>query len=150
MNEMVLAVFGSVLGVAVTAALIYTAWAVRQLANQRGGTPEAQTEAAAKLFMHWSAFDAAVLALFGCGTLLLLADLLGVLRDRASYPLYHYGYLLCGVVFSFLGMVLMVIRLAIVLRTSRLISGQPPSARGGARSGTPDEHDEPADTDQTE
>jgi len=42
-----------------------------------------------------------------------------VLRDSASYPPYHYGYLLCGFVFTFAAALMMLLRLALVLALAR-------------------------------
>jgi hypothetical protein len=143
-----LAIFGSVLGLSVTAASFYTAWAVRQLGKERE-TAEERAALAARLFLRWTVYDAAVLALFGCGLLLLVADLVGVLRDRAAYPLYHYAYLLCGVVFSALGMLFVLVRLAIVLQTGHTASaaGLLDGSANGNGAAPPHHHHEPGHTD---
>lgn len=143
--NLALAIFGSLLGLAVTAAAVYTAWTVKQHGKERGGSPEDRAAWTAKLFMSWTVFDAAVVALFICGTLLLLADVFGVMRDRSSYPLYHYGYLLSGVAFSVMGMLFVLVRLAVVLRTGRGGAG---TAQRGSRladggGAAPHEHHEP-------
>jgi hypothetical protein len=65
--------------------------------------------------------------------------LLGVLRDRQSYPLYHFGYLLSGIVFALLGMLFLLLRHGIVLQ----------AARSGDRS-FPGHHHEPNHADQAE
>jgi hypothetical protein len=145
--EVMLAIFGGVLGLAVTGASLYTAWAVRQLVKERGGSSQERAAVTAKLFLHWTVYDAAVIALFLCGTLLLLADAIGVLRDRQSYPLFHYGYLLCGIAFSVLGMAFVLIRLAAVLQAGRnaAVSSSQHDRLAGGDVGTaaPNEHREP-------
>jgi hypothetical protein len=145
--EVMLAIFGGILGLAVTGASLYTAWAVRQLVKERGGTPGDRAALTAKLFLHWTVYDAAVIALFVCGTLLLIADAIGMLRDRQNYPLFHFGYLLCGIAFSVLGMAFVLIRLAAVLQAGHRSAASAPQrerlAGGDAGSATPNEHDEP-------
>jgi hypothetical protein len=144
--NLILAIFGSVLGLAVTAAAVYTAWMVRQYGKERSGSAEDRAAWMAELFMGWTVFDAAVVALFACGTLLLLADAFGVIRDRSSYPSYHYGYLLCGVTFSVMGMLFVLIRLSVVLRTGHKAAEAKRRAdrlAGGAGGAAPHEHREP-------
>lgn len=145
--NLALAIFGSLLGLSVTAASFYTAWVVRQLGKERGSSEE-RAALASRLFLQWTVYDAAVLALFGCGLLLLIADIVGVLRDRAAYPLYHYGYLLCGVIFSALGMLFVLVRLAVVLQTGQAAAAsllKRGSADGGAAA--PHHHHEPGQAD---
>ncbi|MFB9752999.1 hypothetical protein ACFFNY_15650, partial [Paenibacillus hodogayensis] len=67
-------------------------------------------------FLRWTLADYAALFLFGFGIVFLLTDLIGVARDRDMYPMYHYAYLLCGTIFSFMGMLFTLVRLALVLR----------------------------------
>ncbi|KIL36087.1 hypothetical protein SD70_31880 [Gordoniibacillus kamchatkensis] len=141
-----LAIFGGLLGLAVTAAAVYTVWIVKQYGKERGASPEERYAWMAKLFLNWTALDVAVVALFVCGTLLLLADVFGVMRDRSSYPLYHYGYLLSGVTFSIMGMLFVLIRLAVVLRTERACAEAKQRAdrlTNGGGGAAPHEHGEP-------
>lgn len=143
--NLVLAIIGSILGIAVTAVSFYTAWVVRQLSKQKA-TAEERAALASRLFLQWTMYDAAVLVLFCCGMLLLIADIVGVLRDRASYPLYHYGYLLCGVVFSALGMLFVLVRLAVVLQTGQAAK-QHHGSTNGSGAAAPNQHHEPSHTD---
>lgn len=110
-----LAVFASVLGLAVTGAAVYTAWYVYRL--RRGGGEEPAGEPLDRtVLLRWTLFDYALLLLSLIGLLFLLTDLIGVLRDRDLYPYYHYGYLLSGFIFTLLGLLFMLTRLFLVLR----------------------------------
>ncbi len=119
----VLALAGGLLGLMLTAAAVYTAWSVHKIRKNQETLP---IEENFHFLLKWSVFDYAVLMVSAMGMLFLLADLIGMIRDHESYPLYHYGYLLCGFIFSFLGMVFMVIRLGMVLSlTKREMFGSP-------------------------
>lgn len=65
---------------------------------------------------RWTLFDYIILAVFLIGALFLLADVVGVLRDREAYPYYHYGYLLSGFAYNLLAGICMLIRLGLTLR----------------------------------
>jgi len=112
-----LAVFGGVLGLGITGAAVYSAWMIRQLWQQQAASPHAvsQQEIAAEYLSRWTLLDYGTVGLFVIGLLLLLADLLAVLRDKAAFPDYHFAYLLCGIVISVMGMLLLTIRLFVVI-----------------------------------
>jgi len=65
---------------------------------------------------RWTVFDYLILAVFLIGTLFLLADLVGVMKDRDAYPYYHYGYLLSGFVYNALAGVFLFVRLGMTFR----------------------------------
>jgi hypothetical protein len=121
----VLAVICGLIGLAVTGAAVYTAWRIYAPGGtgETGETGEHPAESSVKhhtgALLRWTALDYAVLALFGSGMLLLLADLLAVSRDRLAFPDYHYGYLLAGFTLTLLGMLFTLARLVLVLRLSR-------------------------------
>lgn len=119
-----LAIFAGVVGLFVTGAAILMVYAFMAARKQRAadaadGESGAIQHEAWSWFMRWTAADYAVLLLFGFGFVFLLTDLVGVARDRDQFPMYHYAYLLCGVIFSSLGMLFSFLRLAIVLRLAR-------------------------------
>jgi hypothetical protein len=113
-----LAIFAAFLGLLITSAAIYTIW---MIARQRNKYQEDQTfsQTAGRYFLRWSLFDYGVLIVYLCGMLFLLAEVIAVIKDRQSFPYYHYGYLLCGFIFSLLGMLFMLVRFVIVLRMVR-------------------------------
>lgn len=134
-----LALLGAVIGLAVTGAAVMTAWRIQrkwklQLEHDQHEDTAilSRSEMAAMLLMKWTAIDYAALLLFVLGSMLLAADMLAAWRDRGDYPFYHFGYLLSGIAFSFLGMLFMAVRLGIVLWLSR-----------SARSFSPHDHDKP-------
>ncbi|TVY08295.1 hypothetical protein [Paenibacillus cremeus] len=124
-----LAILGGLIGLAVTASAVLFAWS---LYSQR--KPEAST------LLRWTFFDYALFALFMIGSLFLFTDLIAVLRDSESYPPYHYGYLLCGFIFTFAGMVMMALRLAVTVSMGR--------AAGAAS--MPNHQHEPSQAEQAE
>jgi hypothetical protein len=113
-----LAIFAALLGLLLTSGVIYTIWII---VRQRNKQQEEQTfsQTAGRYFLRWSFFDYGVIIVFLCGMLFLLAEVIAVLKDRQSFPYYHYGYLLCGFIFSLLGMLFMLARFTIVLRMVR-------------------------------
>ena len=140
-----LAIVGSLLGLLITGVAVYTIWVVHQLwkqqmetAGDRSPQPAEENEAdpapavqrvtpaavAGQYLSRWRVLDYGVVGLFIIGMMLLTADLLAVMRDKASFPDYHLAYLLCGAVFTFLGMLFLFVRLAVVLslRTDRSFS----------------------------
>ncbi|WP_409345804.1 hypothetical protein [Paenibacillus sp. MBLB4367] len=125
MNPLILAIIAGMIGIAVTGAAFYTIWYLfeqwkKQQASAGEGTARPTvSETAGALLLRWTVLDYAVLLLMAAGMLLLLADVLGVIRDRSSYPDYHYGYLLAGTAFAFLGMLFMLVRLLVVLSVAR-------------------------------
>lgn len=134
-----LAVFAGILGLFVTGASVYTAWYVFQLSKKNKEESAPGQPLPASALLRWTVFDYALLGLVLIGLLFLLVDLIGVLRDRDLYPYYHYGYLLCGFIFTLLGLLFMLSRLFIVLR---LVS------RSG--SAAPHDQDEPDEADRSE
>ncbi|QGQ97398.1 hypothetical protein EHS13_22180 [Paenibacillus psychroresistens] len=134
----ILGVLAAVLCVLITAGTIYTIWSiVRQRNNQQSKQPISET--VGRYFLKWSFMDYAIIIVFLCGMLFLLAEVITVMKDRESFPLYHYGYLLSGFIFSLLGMLFMVARFAIVLRMVQSMD----------RIALVDHHNEPNDTDTT-
>ncbi len=114
-----LAIFAACLGVVNVIAVLFTIWTIMQKRKHSTADATRFSQQMGAHFMRWTVFDYAALALFACGMLFLFVDALGVIRDRHDYPYWHYGYLLCGFVFSFLGMLFTLIRLAIVLHVTR-------------------------------
>jgi hypothetical protein len=117
-----LKIFAIVLGVLLTSGAIYTIIAIiRQRNTQLKKLTFSQT--AGRYFLKWSFFDYAVIVVFLSGMLFLLVEVIAVVKDKASFPFYHYGYLLCGFIFSLLGMLFLLVRFAIVLRMIRGMEG---------------------------
>lgn len=141
-----LAIFASLVGLFVTGAAIFTAWAF--YASRKKEDEARRREAAGHSdeagdrpmdwFMRWTVADYAALFLFGFGLVFLLTDLIAVGKDRDQFPMYHYAYLLCGVVFSGMGMLFTLARLAVVLR----LAGRPAAAHHHS--------DKPDQTEQSE
>ncbi|MCG7213407.1 hypothetical protein [Paenibacillus mucilaginosus] len=121
---MILAILGAALGLAATGTAVWMAWSVWS-AGRAGAAAAADGTGGAKpgLLPHlqaavprqWTYFDYMLLLLFLTGSMFLFTDLIAVLRDAELFPPYHYGYLLCGFVFSFTGMLMMAVRLFLVL-----------------------------------
>lgn len=107
-----LAAFAAILGLVVTGGAVYT---VYQLFHTKGKTAVPGT-AERQLLFRWTVFDYAIVVLALVGLIFLLADVIGVLKERDQYPYYHYGYLLSGFIFSLVGLLFMLARLAMVLR----------------------------------
>jgi hypothetical protein len=128
-----LALIGGIVGLFVTGAACLTAWLYRQ------HTRLPQEQAAGAVFLRWNVLDYAILLLCTLGALLLFTDLLAVMRDPASYPPHHFSYLLCGFVFTLLGMLFMAIRLAIALAVFK-----------SSRVSPVNKHDQPGYADQAE
>lgn len=108
----ILQVFAAVLGLAVTSGAVYTVWRMFQAKGKTGAPGKLERQ----LLLRWTVFDYAVLALVLIGLVFLLADVVGVMKDRDQYPYYHYGYLLSGFIFSFVGLIFLLVRLGMVLR----------------------------------
>jgi hypothetical protein len=146
--KLVLAIVGGGLGVTVTACAVYMAWLMLQhkknkeasQGNHSDGVLPAASSVSAGMLMRWTFFDYAFIGVFIIGSMFLFADAIAVIRDADSYPLYHYGYLLCGFVFTLFGMLFMVLRFALVLSLVR-----PPSV-----SAPPDQHNKPSQANQAE
>ena len=158
--KLTLALLAGIAGLIVTASAVMLVWMViqQQRSNSKPEQERAGEEtengelsdagedkspplpAAASMLLQWTYFDYALIGVFAVGSLFLFTDVIAVIRDSASYPLYHYGYLLCGFVFTVLAMLFMVLRLAAVLSLVR--SGRAVSAA--------DEHRHPGEADQAE
>lgn len=149
--KLFLAIVGGSIGLLVTASAVLMAWAFfqhrkSQLTEQpASGNPSENKGTAADspisaAMLKWTFFDYGLIAVFAIGSLFLFTDVIAVIRDADSYPLYHYGYLLCGFIFTLFGMLFMILRLKFVLslvRTSR------PAA-------ITDNHDQPSGANQAE
>ncbi|WP_218229593.1 MULTISPECIES: hypothetical protein [Paenibacillus] len=105
--------------------------------DMRGAAPE---QHAAKILQRITPLDYAQFALMAIGIIMLLADLVAVLRDAKAFPDYHIGYLLCGFLFVFLGMLMSFNRLFLTVRAWR--------SSGGAVS--PHHHGQPHRADKAE
>lgn len=114
----VLRMFAAFLGLLITSGIIVT---IVSLIQQRKKETDKQTFSVlmGRFFLRWSYMDYAIIIMFLCGMLFLLVEVIAVLKDRASFPYYHYGYLLSGCIFSLLGMLFMMTRFAIVLRMAQ-------------------------------
>lgn len=134
-----LAIFAGIVGLAVTGAAFYTVWTVfdkwrKEVArasvedNGENGQTSA-ADVAGAILLRWTALDYAVSLLFAFGMVFLLADVVAIMRDRVSYPEYHYGYLLVGAACSFLGMLFMLVRLLVVLKLARHTASPAPHHR---------------------
>lgn len=159
--KLTLALLAGIAGLIVTASAVMLVWMViqQQRSKSRPENEQAAGEgaedrklseaseekspplsAAASMLLQWTYFDYALIGVFVVGSLFLFTDVIAVIRDSASYPLYHYGYLLCGFVFTGLAMLFMVLRLAAVLSL----------VRSGRTVPAPDEHRHPGEADQAE
>lgn len=118
----ILKVFAFVLGILLTSGAIYT---MISIFRQRGKQPSklSLSQTAGNYYLKWSFFDYAVIVVFLCGMLFLLVEVIAVVKDKESFPFYHYGYLLSGFIFSLLGMLFLLVRFAIVLRMVRGMDG---------------------------
>jgi hypothetical protein len=115
-----LGIFAAILGLIIIGGALYTIGSI--LAQRKKlQSEQSLSQLAGRYFLRWSMFDYAVLVVFLSGMLFLLSEVIAVLRDRQSFPYYHYGYLLSGFVFSLLGMLFVIVRLVIVLRMVRSI-----------------------------
>lgn len=124
-----LAVLGGLTGLLVTVSAMLMAWSVysrvrfrqTEISGDGAVVPAEQStggdgeQSSAMFLLQWTFFDYALFVLFIIGSLFLFTDLLAVLRDAASFPPYHYGYLLCGFIFTFAAMLMMVIRLSMTV-----------------------------------
>lgn len=108
----VLMIFGGIVGLIVTGAAFYTVWSVMEMRKQ------AHSVKIRDAMRSWTAMDYGAIGVFMIGMMLLLADLFAVIRDRESYPYYHYGYLLCAIIFVLIGMMFMVVRLGVIVHSA--------------------------------
>ncbi|SEG73311.1 hypothetical protein [Paenibacillus sp. UNC499MF] len=117
----ILAVFTAFFGLFVTAASAYTAWMLHRMWKRdlRSAAPGH----AAEILQRITPLDYGQFALTAIGMVMLLADLVAVLRDADAFPDYHIGYLLCGFLFVFLGMLMSFGRLLLTVRAWRSSGG---------------------------
>ncbi|MGN7382972.1 Uncharacterised protein [Chlamydia abortus] len=138
------AIFAGVVGLIVTGAAVFTVWHVYFAAQQdadRQGKPapgHSLESRVSSYFLQWTVLDYVMLGLIVTGLLFLFVDLLAVMRNPGRFPYHHHAYLMVGFVFSFLGTLFMVVRLALTLQSIR------PSATGE------EHHDQPEQTDPAE
>lgn len=120
----ILMIFAGCVGLIVTGAAFYTVWSVMDMRKQQQQLPIQQaanhepTVEVQEIMRTWTAMDFASIAVFLVGIMLLIADLFAVIRDRDEYPYYHYGYLLCAIIFVIVGMMFMVVRLGVIVRSA--------------------------------
>lgn len=148
-----LAIIGGFIGLIVTGAAIYTVWSVRVHTNRQQAEHTAQLDRdqsvqLMEVLRSWTAMDYAAIAVFVIGMMLIIADLFAVIRDRDSYPYYHYGYLFSAFIFVLVGMLFMVIRLAVVLRLYKSYHSKLNST-AKTESTLPNEYYEPDKTDES-
>lgn len=129
----VLAVFAALVGLGVTGAAVYTAYELLQLRKRGNGGNDGKegngegNSADLRSLLRWTVLDYALIVLFSIGLMFLFVDVLGVLReDRSGFPYYHFGYLLSGFVFTFLGALFLLARLFLVLRVAGSPGFTPP------------------------
>ncbi|MBP1989210.1 hypothetical protein [Paenibacillus eucommiae] len=143
-----LAIFGGIAGLLITGIAIYTAWVIHQLWSQQAASPRAfsVTEIAARYLSRWTTLDYGVLGVSVIGVLFLMADLMAIMRDRTSGLVhsYHFAYLLCGIIFSVLGMLMLFARLLLVIGIAK--------AKGSSSQSpiSPKQHNKPDDADHAE
>lgn len=143
--NLILAIIGGAVGLIITVSAVVLVLLLQQRSKQgeeqrQAASAASSYPAAVSMLLQWTFFDYALIGVFAIGSLFLFTDVVAVIRDAESYPLYHYGYLLCGFVFTLLGMLFMVFRLAMVLSFIR--SRGPVSAQ--------DHHSHPDQADQSE
>ncbi|MCI3920937.1 hypothetical protein MO973_11895 [Paenibacillus sp. TRM 82003] len=120
----VLSIAAALVALVVTGFAVFAAYALRPGAEGRDRFVVA--------LRRWTAFDYVIFAVFLIGTLFLLADVIGVMRDRDAYPMHHYGYLLSGFIYNLLAGVFLFVRLGLTFR----LLGEEDAAAGAARSET--------------
>ncbi|MCR8643919.1 hypothetical protein NV379_14785 [Paenibacillus sp. N1-5-1-14] len=109
--NVIIAIIGSLIGLAVTGGAIYTVWFMLQARKLSEGQDAGNKPHHLPVeLLRWNVLDYMLIGLFLVGMLMLGADLFAVLRDKASFPDYHIAYLVGGFIFSFLGMVLLFLR----------------------------------------
>jgi len=113
-----LASIGTVLGLIATGGIVYAVWLVAQHRKIAANTKEMPFP---KVLLKWTVLDYIVIAFFVMGLLLLFVDLTAVIRDRASFSEWHLAYLAAGVIFSFMGMLMMIVRLLMLNNAIRSI-----------------------------
>ena len=142
-----LAVVGGVVGLTATGSAVLMGWTL--YSQSKASPPEAAEngDPLSSFYLHaaphlsrWTFFDYTLFALFVIGSLFLFTDLIAVLRDKDSFPPYHYGYLLCGFIFTLAGMLMMALRLVLTVSLSRTLRSAP----------VPDHHDHPGHAEHAE
>jgi hypothetical protein len=143
--ELILAIAGSVLGLFAAGAALLTVWFIydrtKQKASEEGRSFDPM-DIAGGFLNRWTLMDYALLLLFLIGSMLLTADAIAVLRDRESFPPYHVAYLVSGLLFTWMGMLFLLARLGLLLRSLHMARRQ--------RSVTPQQHHEPDHTNHAE
>jgi uncharacterized membrane protein len=126
----ILIIFGGCIGLIVTGAAFYTVWSVMEMRRQQNVQHHHIQAAAVEagyntqsveirdVLRSWTVMDYGAIGVFVIGMMLMIADLFAVIRDRDSYPYYHYGYLFCAIIFVLVGMMFMVVRIGVILRSS--------------------------------
>lgn len=104
-----------------------------------------QRDQMANLLKRWTVFDYILLGAFLIGSLFLLADLIGVIRDREAYPYYHFGYLLSGFAYNLIAGIGLTIRLGLTLRAA-----EKPAEESSAAPGADEHHREPSQAQEAE
>lgn len=114
-----LVIIGGLIGLIVTGAAFYTVWSVMEQRQQSRLVVglDNQRVKNSDILRSWTAMDYAAIGVFVIGMMLIITDLFAVIRDRESYPFYHYGYLFSAFIFVLIGMMFMVVRLGIILRS---------------------------------
>lgn len=118
----VLAAGAAVIGLVVTGIILFTLWDILFRHKNDGSA----ADKASAYFQRWTVLDYAMIALFAVGALFLLADIIGVVRERNLLAYHHYGYLLSGIVYCCLGMLFMLGRLVFLLRGISRMAASPP------------------------
>lgn len=112
-----LAIFVCLVTIGVAGAAVYTVWYVRQQAKgyQAIRANKSALDLTAPYLLRWTVLDYAGMLLSFMGLMFVLVDLIAVIRERDSYPYYHYGYLACGFVFLLVSVVFLLLRLGFIL-----------------------------------
>ncbi|CAG7650967.1 hypothetical protein ACFQI7_21605 [Paenibacillus allorhizosphaerae] len=123
-----LAVIGGLVGLTVTGSAVLLGWTLYSQLKASHPANAEKDDAHASFYLNaaphlikWTFFDYALFALFVIGGLFLFTDLIAVFRDREAFPPYHYGYLLCGFIFTLAGMLMMAVRLVLTVSLSRTL-----------------------------
>lgn len=151
-----LIIIGGFIGLIVTGAAVYTVWSVKEQSSRQQDELTSQfskdpSEQFKDVLRSWTAMDYAAIAVFVIGIMLIIADLFAVIRDRDSYPYYHYGYLFCAFIFVLVGMMFMVVRLGVILRSNKpnYLNHSELSLTAETQPTFPHENNEPDKTNET-
>ena len=112
-----LAIFVCLVTLGVAGAAVYTVWYVRQQARgyQAIRANKSALDLTAPYLLRWTVLDYAGMLLSIMGLMFVFVDLIAVIRERESYPYYHYGYLACGFVFLLVSVLFLLLRLGFIL-----------------------------------